>query len=86
MHNNDLLIGKKLKTHKDKPCNMIVLNICNTIQYANPLGFMNETTLVFTIQVVCTMVSNNEEDGKLPIPPPQNFKILFVAFTYYSWL
>jgi len=35
---------------------MIVLNICNTIKYATPLGFMNATTLAFTIQVVTSLV------------------------------
>jgi hypothetical protein len=86
MHNNDLLIGKKLKTRKDRSCNMIVLNVCNTIQYANPLGFMNATTLEFRIEGLCTIASINEEDGKLPhIPPPPNFKILFLALTCYSW-
>jgi len=82
MHNNDLLICKKLKTRKDRSCNMIVLNICNTIQYATPLGFINATTFVFAIQGVCTIASNNEVDGNLH---PPHFKILFMAFTCYSW-
>ena len=48
---------------------MIVLNICNTIQYATPLGFINATTFVFAIQGVCTIASNNEVDGNLHPPP-----------------
>ena len=34
---------------------------------------MNATTLVFTIQVVCTTASNNEEDGKLPPPTLKSY-------------